>query len=871
MAGRGESVRVCVRIRPMSNKEKQDGRTQIVFAHKASAEIELVNPEADGAEPPKKFTFDAAISAEASQMDVYNKAATDIVESVVNGFNGTIFAYGQTGAGKSHTMEGYSEPPEEKGIIPNSFKHIFDRIAEESTTKQFMVYASYLEIYNEEIRDLLSQDPKNHLELKENLETGVYVKDLISRQVTGAAEIDAVMQQGKKNRSVGATLMNQTSSRSHSMFTITVEACANAVGVDGKQHICVGKLNLVDLAGSERQAKTGATGDRMKEATKINLSLSALGNVISALVDGKSQHIPYRDSKLTRLLQDSLGGNAKTVMIANCGPADYNYNETLSTLRYANRAKNIKNKPKINEDPKDAKIREYQEKIKELREALAAQEKQGGGGGGFTAEGKEGKSSGPVVPLAPQIVERIVEKTVVKREGVSEDVLKKLEEDAKREKLELKQRAQAEMKAILADQSRTEEERQQLEKELHSKAEEKLRMEKEKKEMMDQLQKLEKKVISGGKVMDKAAKQERELREAQLKIEEQKRQEMLLARELADKEDSNMLLEEQFSTLQEEVDDKTRKLKKLWAKHKAASTEIEDLKTEFQTEKEDMLDTIRELTRQLKLKHVLLSHFVPLDEAGALEARATYNADLDEWQVDRLELRPGSLRPKRPVSRRGTRRIESEYARRNRLIDPMNVRWRADNVVMLDMEMPERRTRDFDYGGASSASMNFWMDRVGCSDDSGEIVFENEVESSGSNSKDRDREREKETSSKDGKDGNMAPRSSTASRGESRDSSAKKKTASAADGPTFDASPRGQADGDKTARGEKSKSSSKRPPTARCVPSTGWCCQCLFLTLFKRTVQPSTKRFDRERVAEVTCGGGLQDIGRSKGTLYLVG
>lgn len=157
------------------------------------------------------------------------------------------------------------------------------------------------------------------------------------------------MQTGKTNRTVGATNMNATSSRSHSIFTIVIE-CMDAGG--GGDHIRVGKLNLVDLAGSERQSKTGATGERLNEAKKINFSLTALGNVINALVDGKSSHIPYRDSKLTRLLQNSLGGNAKTVMCANCGPADYNYDETLSTLRYANRAKNIKNKPKINEDPK---------------------------------------------------------------------------------------------------------------------------------------------------------------------------------------------------------------------------------------------------------------------------------------------------------------------------------------------------------------------------------------------------------------------------------------------------------------------------------------------------------------------------------------
>ena len=297
-------------------------------------------------------------SATVEQKHIYDTCAASVVESVLNGYNGTIFAYGQTGAGKTHTMEGRPDPPHLRGIIPNSFQHIFDFVSS-AQNQQFLVRASYLEIYNEEIRDLLSKDPKNSLELKENMDSGVYVKDLTSFVVKNVTEIDHVMQAGKKNRSVGATLMNQTSSRSHSIFTIVVECC-EAAG----DHIRVGKLNLVDLAGSERQSKTGATGDRLKEATKINLSLAALGNVISALVDGKSSHIPYRDSKLTRLLQNSLGGNAKTVMCANCGPADYNYDETLSTLRYANRAKNIKNKPKINEDPKDAMLREYQEEIK---------------------------------------------------------------------------------------------------------------------------------------------------------------------------------------------------------------------------------------------------------------------------------------------------------------------------------------------------------------------------------------------------------------------------------------------------------------------------------------------------------------------------
>lgn len=174
-----------------------------------------------------------------------------------------------------------------------------------------------------------------------------------------------LLDQGKGNRKVGCTEMNKDSSRSHCVFTIIIEASE-------AEQITKGKLNLVDLAGSERQSKTHAVGERLQEAKSINQSLSCLGNVISALVDGKSQHIPYRNSKLTRILQDSLGGNTKTIMIANLGPACYNQDETISTLRYANRAKNIKNKPKINEDPKDAMLREFQDEISKLKAQLTA-------------------------------------------------------------------------------------------------------------------------------------------------------------------------------------------------------------------------------------------------------------------------------------------------------------------------------------------------------------------------------------------------------------------------------------------------------------------------------------------------------------------
>ena len=255
-----------------------------------------------------------------------------------------------------------------KGIIPNTFIQVFDSISAHGKEKRFLLRCSYLEIYNEAINDLLEYSPDKKLELKEDPQKGIYVKGLTSIIVKSVKDIEETMTRGTSNRHTAETGMNKDSSRSHSIFTIYVET--SETKEDGNELIKAGKLNLVDLAGSERQAKTHAEGMRLKEAAKINLSLSALGNVISALVDGKSNHIPYRDSKLTRLLQDSLGGNTKTLMIACVSTADYNYDETLSTLRYAARAKNIQNKPRINEDPKDALLRKYEEEIKNLKAML---------------------------------------------------------------------------------------------------------------------------------------------------------------------------------------------------------------------------------------------------------------------------------------------------------------------------------------------------------------------------------------------------------------------------------------------------------------------------------------------------------------------
>lgn len=494
------------------------------------------------------------------------------------------------------------------------------------------------------------------------------------------------MQAGKKNRSVGATLMNAASSRSHSIFTIVVE-CADSS--DRGEHIRVGKLNLVDLAGSERQGKTGATGERLKEATKINLSLAALGNVISALVDGRSSHIPYRDSKLTRLLQNSLGGNAKTVMCANCGPADYNYDETLSTLRYANRAKNIKNKPKINEDPKDAMLREYQEEITRLKQQLEA-----------TSRGVMIDENGKEVAVhnaKQEIVERIIEKEVVRevRVGISAEEMAEIEKKSKDEREFLMKQAQEDMRALIDQQAHTDKERAELQAALDREAEDRKTIETQKASLAKKLSQMEEKLIKGGEMISKASKQEAQLRKAEAELREKAMQEAKLAHELAEKEEMNLQLEEHFSSMQEEVEVKTKKLKKLWAKYQAAVREAQDLQEEFQTERGDMLEAIRQLTQNIRLKDMIIANFIPEDMARNIEKRAVWNQEEETWIVEKLELAGNRIRSNRMSSNKNLRRPESEYSRQRRQNDP-NPRYKYDNIASNELDLPDKTTQEYE-------------------------------------------------------------------------------------------------------------------------------------------------------------------------------
>uniref|UniRef100_T1J1J4 Kinesin-like protein n=1 Tax=Strigamia maritima TaxID=126957 RepID=T1J1J4_STRMM len=628
----------------MNEKETSEGYDRVIEMYPSKGLIELNNPKNVNGESSRQFTFDAIYDWTSKQQDLYDETFCPLVDSVLNGFNGTIFAYGQTGTGKTYTMEGSRNDNEHRGVIPNSFEHVFNHIAR-SQNKQYLVRASYLEIYQEDIRDLLSKDQNRRLELKEKPDTGVYVKDLSSFVCKSVKEIEHVMSVGNQNRAVGATNMNEHSSRSHAIFMITIEC--SEMGPDGQSHIRVGKLNLVDLAGSERQ------GERLKEATKINLSLSALGNVISALVDGKSSHIPYRDSKLTRLLQDSLGGNAKTVMVANIGPASYNYDETLTTLRYANRAKNIKNKPRINEDPKDALLREFQQEI---------------------AKRKTEKKKKPRDDDDDEYVQ----------EELDEETEYQSEEDYV---LEQQSRLEEEKRAILNDQNLIAED---CENWLESSC---------RKNKMREINwhRKSSKLLSGGKnIIDHTNEQQRALEQRRQEIAEQKRREREMQQKLEEQEDTAVEIKETFSSLQQEVEIKTKKLKKLFAKLQLVKQEIQDLQEEHSGERQELEQTQNELTKELKLKYLIIENFIPHEEKSKILNRAWYDEDEDYWKLMPLtKLQSQQQLTKRPVSAVGCRRPMSEYAK---IAGAMggNPRYKAENILAVELDMPNRTTRDYE-------------------------------------------------------------------------------------------------------------------------------------------------------------------------------
>ncbi|XP_070533072.1 kinesin-like protein KIF13A isoform X2 [Ptychodera flava] len=378
-------VRVAVRVRPFNRREidlgtkcciDMDGHQTILFP---------ANCKGSDRKSPKTFAFDHCFWSVdktkkknyAGQEEVFKCIGTDILENAFQGYNACIFAYGQTGSGKSYTMMGTHE---NKGLIPRLCDSLFEGIANnDDPTLSFKVEVSYMEIYNEKVRDLL--DPKGgktNLKVREHKIYGPYVDGLSTLAVSSFEDIESLMLEGNKSRTVAATNMNAESSRSHAVFNVTLTQTLTdfETDVSGEK---VSKLSLVDLAGSERAQKSGATGERLKEGSNINKSLTTLGLVISALADQsvskhKQKFVPYRDSVLTWLLKECLGGNSKTVMCATISPAADNFDETLSTLRYADRAKRIVNHAVINEDPNARIIRELRDEVDSLKKQLKVAE-----------------------------------------------------------------------------------------------------------------------------------------------------------------------------------------------------------------------------------------------------------------------------------------------------------------------------------------------------------------------------------------------------------------------------------------------------------------------------------------------------------------
>ncbi|CAJ0597612.1 unnamed protein product [Cylicocyclus nassatus] len=592
-----EKVKVVVRCRPISQQEINQGHK--VAVRVSTEDNSVILEQLNGKEEPRRtFFFDAVFPPDCDQMRVYNVAARPIVENVLKGYNGTIFAYGQTGTGKTFTMTGDLERAELQGIIPNSFAHIFDHIAKCQQDKTFLVRVSYLEIYNEELRDLLAKDGHgSNLEIKEKADVGVYVKNLISIIVGSASQMQKLMEFGSKNRKTGATKMNEESSRSHAMFSVTVESSENGM-------VTQGKLHLVDLAGSERQSKTGAQGERLKEAAKINLSLSTLGNVISALVDVKSTHIPYRNSKLTRLLQDSLGGNSKTVMIANIGPASYNYDETLSTLRYANRAKNIQNVARINEDPKDAQLRKYQHEIEMLKKQLAEEE---------ADMNSENESTWE---LRMQEMEQNLEKT--REELAGRDV----EDEETRKLVQQMLDREAELKRARAEHA----------------------------ELRAKLSQMESRLIIGGEnMLEKAEEQARLLEESNRELELSRTHESRLRDQLKEKAAAREDIEEKYSSLQEEAAAKTRRLRRVYNELCEVRTELADSEAEHQREVEGLLESIRQLRKELLLNMTIIDEYIPPDYVELIEKYVSWSEEMGDWQLNAIAYTGNNMRASAPL------------------------------------------------------------------------------------------------------------------------------------------------------------------------------------------------------------------------------
>ena len=581
-SGKSECVKVAIRVRPMNKREKEQNSRLCVQVDKDNNTVSVISDKNES----KTFPFDYVYPMETTQREVYDQVAFPIVDSIFQGYNGTIFAYGQTGCGKTFTMMGIITDPQLRGVIPNAFDHIFGFIKTEGESRKFFLRCSFVEIYNEEVRDLLGNKDKK-LDIREDPKKGTFLKDLTYVTIKNPADIDKSLDTGNKNRHVGATSMNDQSSRSHSLFTVYLEI--EEKGENNNSRIKSGKLNLVDLAGSERVGKTNATVQTFDEGKKINLSLTALGSVIDALSQNR-KYIPYKDSKLTRLLADSLGGNTKTVMFANISPASYNYDETLGTLRYASRAKLIKNAPVVNEDPKDALLRKYEEEIKALKEKLA-------NGGNIN------------------------------------DVLEEVSEESDD-----------------GDDAEVEEENKQIVKNFKKKKSVYLGDDPEKIALMAKIAELEKNLIDNVKLEDAEVREgEEKMNKNELakriKEQEEKNKQFKEYREKQMKE--NEEIENKMKKLQEQKEKEEELLKndanKLQEKIKELNSEIEDLKNEGAKDRIDYLENVKEISKENDLYKKIIYGILSENQFKKICEMSRYIEDDNLWKIKPFSIKENKL------------------------------------------------------------------------------------------------------------------------------------------------------------------------------------------------------------------------------------
>jgi len=637
-----ECVKVAIRVRPMNKHEKEQNSTLCVEVDPSNSTVSVTSSKSI-----KTFPFDYVYGMDSTQREVYDQVAFPIVDSIFQGYNGTVFAYGQTGCGKTFTMMGIVDDPNLKGIIPNAFSHIFGYIKTEGESKKFLVRCSFVEIYNEEVRDLLGDNSKK-LDIRENPKKGTFVKDLTYATIKDTDDTEKCLNKGNKNRHVGHTSMNDQSSRSHSLFTVYLEI--EEKGEDGNGRIKSGKLNLVDLAGSERVGKTNATGQTFDEGKKINLSLTALGNVIDALSSNR-KHIPYKDSKLTRLLADSLGGNTKTVMFANVSPASYNYDETLGTLRYASRAKLIKNAPKVNEDPKDALLRKYEEEIKALKEQLANGGNIDGGIDEYSDEEEEEEEDegGNENKGKPK-----KKKKLVKKKSEYGDDFVQIVDDP--EKAELMAKISALEKNMIDNKKLEDAEVKR------SKTLDKEELEKKKKEQEEENKKF------------------KEYREKQMKENEEMEKKMRRIQEEKAKEEE--LLKNDVNKLQERI--------------KELNSEIEDLKVENTKDREDYLENVKEISKENDLYKKIIDIIFNQNQFHKICDMSRYIEEDDKWKIHPFQIKENKLTFANVKPYQIDTFIESNISKRDLVINGINVD--PKKIIFQNYENNDENAEDIQEG-----------------------------------------------------------------------------------------------------------------------------------------------------------------------------